>query len=85
MKVVNRMKLPLEGLKQEVFSLREEETEKDYGTAPKDRSIEQRIDYGFILLDKPSGIRSKTAAYIAKNIMAGFKVKKIGYSGTLED
>ena len=36
--------------------------------AVQDRSIKERINYGFILLDKPAGIRSKTAAYIAKNI-----------------
>ncbi len=79
------MKLPLEGLKQEVFSIREEETDIKYGKFPKERSIEERIDYGFILLDKPAGIRSKTAAYIAKKLMANLSVKKIGYSGTLED
>ncbi len=78
------MKLPLEGVKQQVFSLREEGTDKGYGAVPEERSIEQKIDYGFILLDKPAGIRSKTAAYIAKNLLAGFNVKKIGYSGTLE-
>ncbi|MCL4391623.1 MAG: tRNA pseudouridine synthase A [Candidatus Parvarchaeota archaeon] len=79
------MKLPLENLKQEVFSIRDETTDSSYGRAPKDRSIEERINYGFILLDKPAGIRSKTAAYIAKKIMAVFAVKKIGYSGTLEN
>lgn len=78
------MKLPLEGLKQDIFSLREEETDLNYGRFPSERSIEERINYGFILLDKPAGIRSKTAAYIAKKLMSDFAVKKIGYSGTLE-
>ena len=45
------MKLPLEDFKHEVFSLREEETDSRYGKAPKDRSIKERINYGFILLD----------------------------------
>jgi tRNA U55 pseudouridine synthase TruB len=79
------MKLPLEGLKQEVFSIRSEETDTKYGRFPKERSIEERMNYGFILLDKPAGIRSKTAAHIAKKVMDSFAVKKIGYSGTLED
>ncbi len=79
------MKLPIEELKQDLFSIREEKTDEKYGRFPEKRSIEERIDYGFILLDKPAGIRSKTAAYIAKKIMAVFPVKKIGYSGTLED
>lgn len=79
------MRLPLEGFKQEFFSIREEETDLKYGRFPEKRSIEERIDYGFILLDKPAGIRSKTAAYIAKKIMADLGAKKIGYSGTLED
>lgn len=78
------MKLPLEDFKHEIFSLREEETDSRYGKAPKDRSISERINYGFILLDKPAGIRSKTTAYIAKNIMTGLGAKKMGYSGTLE-
>ncbi|EFD92998.1 MAG: hypothetical protein BJBARM5_0252 [Candidatus Parvarchaeum acidophilus ARMAN-5] len=79
------MKLPLEGLKQDIFSIREEETDLKYGRFPEKRSVEERINYGFILLDKPAGIRSKTAAYIAKKLMAVLGVKKIGYSGTLED
>jgi tRNA U55 pseudouridine synthase TruB len=78
------MKLPLESLKHEISSLREEETDSRYGKAPEERSIKERINYGFILLDKPAGIRSKTAAYIAKNIMATLGAKKMGYSGTLE-
>ncbi len=79
------MELPLENVKNEVFSVKDEETDVSYGAYPDKRSIEQRIDFGFVLLDKPRGIRSKTASATAKQILSPLGVKKVGYSGTLED
>ncbi len=77
------MGLPYEGIKREVISLRDEATCEDYGVYPDRRNIKQKLDLGFILLDKPSGIRSKTSAFIAKRILSPLNVSKIGYSGTL--
>lgn len=78
------MKLPLEGIKHEIFSLREEPTDDNYGCYPDKRTLKQRLDFGFVLLDKPPGTRSKTAAAIAKQLIAPLGVTKMGYSGTLD-
>lgn len=78
------MGLPLEDKQFELYSIREEKTDGAFGAYPAERKIEQKIDFGFVLLDKPSGIRSKTAAATAKKILAPLGAKKIGYSGTLE-
>ena len=75
----------MDGRKFELYTIRDESTDASYGAYPADRSIEQRMDFGFILLDKPSGIRSKTEAATAKKILAPLGANKIGYSGTLED
>lgn len=77
------MGLPFEGLKREVSVLREEATDENYGAYPNKRDIRQKVDFGFVLLDKPSGIRSKTSAFIAKKILSPLGAAKIGYSGTL--
>ncbi|MEM0111155.1 MAG: tRNA pseudouridine synthase A [Candidatus Parvarchaeota archaeon] len=66
-----------------MFVLREEATSEKYGVYPERRDIKQRMDFGFVLLDKPSGIRSKTSAFIAKKILSPLGATKIGYSGTL--
>ncbi len=78
------MKLPLEGFQNQLFKISDEPTDDSYGTYPAKRTIEQRKDVGFILLDKPKATRSKTAAIIAKSILSGIGVSKIGYSGTLD-
>ena len=52
-----------------------------YGTYYDKRSIEQLLDYGFILLDKPNGPTShETVAWVKKI----FNVPKAGHSGTLD-
>ena len=78
------MGLPFENVKRDVHVLRDESTEDKYGTYPAKRTIAQKLDSGFILLDKPSGIRSRTAAETAKRILSSLGVNKLGYSGTLE-
>ncbi len=52
-----------------------------YGTYYDKRSIEQLLDYGFILLDKPNGPTShETVAWVKKI----FNIPKAGHSGTLD-
>ena len=52
-----------------------------HGTYYDKRSIEQLLDYGFILLDKPNGPTShETVAWVKKI----FNVPKAGHSGTLD-
>ncbi len=52
-----------------------------YGTYVDKRSIEQLLDYGFILLDKPNGPTSHETVSWVKKIL---HVEKAGHSGTLD-
>ncbi|HEX5359064.1 MAG TPA: RNA-guided pseudouridylation complex pseudouridine synthase subunit Cbf5, partial [Candidatus Nitrosotalea sp.] len=52
-----------------------------YGTYYDKRSVEQLLEYGFILLDKPNGPTShETVAWVKKIL----HVPKAGHSGTLD-
>jgi H/ACA ribonucleoprotein complex subunit 4 len=52
-----------------------------HGTYYDKRSIEQLLDYGFILLDKPNGPTShETVAWVKKIV----NIPKAGHSGTLD-
>lgn len=56
-------------------------TNDSYGTYYDKRSIEQLLNYGFILLDKPNGPTShETVAWVKKIL----DVPKAGHSGTLD-
>ncbi len=56
-------------------------TNDDHGTYYDKRSMEQLLDYGFILLDKPNGPTShETVAWVKKIL----QVSKAGHSGTLD-
>ncbi|MDE1764200.1 MAG: RNA-guided pseudouridylation complex pseudouridine synthase subunit Cbf5 [Thaumarchaeota archaeon] len=52
-----------------------------YGTHYDKRSIEQLLDYGFILLDKPNGPTSHETVAWVKKILG---IQKAGHSGTLD-
>ena len=56
-------------------------TNEEYGTYYDKRSIEQLLDYGFILLDKPNGPTSHDTVAWVKKIL---QVSKAGHSGTLD-
>ena len=56
-------------------------TDNEYGTYYDKRSIEQLLNYGLILLDKPPGPTSHETVAWAKRIL---KIPKIGHSGTLD-
>jgi H/ACA ribonucleoprotein complex subunit 4 len=51
------------------------------GKSPKERTITELIDYGFINLDKPSG---PTSHETADNVKKMLKVKTAGHGGTLD-
>jgi H/ACA ribonucleoprotein complex subunit 4 len=56
-------------------------TNDSYGTYCEKRTIQQLLDYGFILLDKPNGPTShETVAWIKKIL----NIPKAGHSGTLD-
>ncbi|RDJ31568.1 MAG: RNA-guided pseudouridylation complex pseudouridine synthase subunit Cbf5 [Crenarchaeota archaeon] len=56
-------------------------TDNEYGTYYDKRSIEQLLNYGLILLDKPPGPTSHETVAWTKRIL---KIPKIGHSGTLD-
>lgn len=56
-------------------------TDDTYGTYYDKRSIEQLLNYGIIILDKPPGPTSHEAVAWAKRVL---KLPKIGHSGTLD-
>ncbi|MDE1726262.1 MAG: RNA-guided pseudouridylation complex pseudouridine synthase subunit Cbf5 [Thaumarchaeota archaeon] len=56
-------------------------TNDSYGTYYDKRSIEQLLNYGFILLDKPNGPTSHEAVAWVKKIL---NIPKAGHSGTLD-
>lgn len=56
-------------------------TNDSYGTYYDQRSVDQLLNYGFILLDKPNGPTShETVAWVKKIV----HVEKAGHSGTLD-
>ncbi len=56
-------------------------TDPKYGIQYDKRSVEQLLDYGIIILDKPPGPTSHEAVAWAKRIL---EIPKIGHSGTLD-
>jgi len=52
-----------------------------FGIYPDDRQINDYIDYGIILLDKPAGPTSHEVVAIVKKILS---LKRAGHSGTLD-
>jgi H/ACA ribonucleoprotein complex subunit 4 len=56
-------------------------TDSKYGTYCYERTIEQLLNYGLIILDKPPGPTSHEAVAWTKRIL---KIPKIGHSGTLD-
>ncbi len=56
-------------------------TDDTYGTYYDKRTIEQLLNYGIILLDKPPGPTSHETVAWTKRIL---KIPKIGHSGTLD-
>lgn len=56
-------------------------TDNAYGTDPNKRTIEQLLNYGIIILDKPPGPTSHETVAWTKRLL---KLSKIGHSGTLD-
>ena len=56
-------------------------TDESYGNQFDKRNIEQLLNYGFILVDKPPGPTSHEVVAWTKRIL---KISKAGHSGTLD-
>jgi len=64
-----------------LIELDQDVTDDAYGTYYDKRTIEQLLDYGIILLDKPPGPTSHETVAWTKRLL---KIPKIGHSGTLD-
>ena len=67
----------LEGL----ITIDEDITDNQYGTYYNKRTVEQLLNYGLILLDKPAGPTSHEVVAWTKRIL---EISKAGHSGTLD-
>ena len=75
------MEFPFEKRKYEVYKRGEEKTNPDWGKKPEDRSINELLDYGLIILNKSAGPTSHQIVDFVKNIL---NIDKAGHSGTLD-
>lgn len=66
---------------QNLIEVDQDVTDDSYGTYYNKRSIEQLLNYGIIILDKPPGPTSHETVAWTKRIL---KIPKIGHSGTLD-
>ncbi|MDW8062473.1 MAG: hypothetical protein RMJ00_07235 [Nitrososphaerota archaeon] len=56
-------------------------TDEKYGCRPDRRPIDKLLEYGLIILDKPSGPTSHDVTALIKRIV---EARKAGHGGTLE-
>jgi len=75
------MEFPFEKRKYEVVNRAEEKTNPAWGKAPEQRSIQELLDYGIIVLNKPQGPSSHQVVDFVKQILG---LEKAGHSGTLD-
>lgn len=66
---------------QNLIEIDQDITDNSYGTYFDKRSIEQLLEYGLIILDKPPGPTSHETVAWTKRLL---KLSKIGHSGTLD-
>ncbi|MCL4344081.1 MAG: RNA-guided pseudouridylation complex pseudouridine synthase subunit Cbf5 [Nitrososphaerota archaeon] len=71
----------LDALLTRTVPLFEEPTDPSYGHAPEERTVAEVLEYGFVPLDKPSGMNSFEAVDLVKRLL---NVSKAGHSGTLD-
>lgn len=64
-----------------MVELDQDVTDPAHGTPPGERTVEQLLDYGLVLLDKPPGPTSHEAAAWARRLLG---IEKAGHSGTLD-
>ena len=64
-----------------LITIDEDITDDQYGTYYDKRTIEQLLNYGIILLDKPAGPTSHEVVAWSKRIL---EISKAGHSGTLD-
>lgn len=74
--------LPAEEQQQQDWHVREDaETDWDHGERPEQRSVEDLLDNGLVLVDKPDGPTSNQVSVWTKQLL---ERKKAGHAGTLD-
>ena len=66
---------------EDLITIDEDITDDQYGTYYDKRTVEQLLNYGLILLDKPAGPTSHEVVAWTKRIL---EISKAGHSGTLD-
>ena len=74
-------KLPFEGIKHDIITLKRAETSDKFGCNFNKRTVEELIKSGVIVLNKVSGPTSHQVSDYLKRIL---NLKKAGHSGTLD-
>jgi len=74
-------RLPFEKREEGIFVKKESGTSRSLGSRPEDRSVEELIRHGIVVVNKPAGPTSHQIADYVKKIL---KVDKAGHSGTLD-
>lgn len=73
--------LPFETIKRETLVRREAVTSAKYGKAPEDRTMNELLDFGIVVIDKPPGPSSHQVSSYVQKIL---HIQKSGHSGTLD-
>ncbi|MFW5746990.1 MAG: RNA-guided pseudouridylation complex pseudouridine synthase subunit Cbf5 [Nanoarchaeota archaeon] len=74
-------RLPFEKIERQVLVRRECETDPAYGKRPEERTVEELIESGMLLINKPKGPTSHQVTEWAKNIVG---IHRAGQAGTLD-
>ncbi|MCS7094272.1 MAG: hypothetical protein NZ988_00475 [Thaumarchaeota archaeon] len=65
----------------EMITLIEAETDQRYGKPPELRTIEERLEFGYVAIDKHAG---PTSHDIVNSVRRVLGVERAGHGGTLE-
>ncbi len=73
--------LPFERRETRTLEKSPSDTDPKYGKSPESRSVEEKLERGIVVINKPSGPTSHQVSAYVQNIL---KIKKSGHSGTLD-
>ncbi|MCK4437847.1 RNA-guided pseudouridylation complex pseudouridine synthase subunit Cbf5, partial [Candidatus Bathyarchaeota archaeon] len=74
-------KRPAWEIQREVRVKAEEEASSEYGCPPNQRTLQQHIRFGVVVLDKVPGPTSHEVAFWVKKLL---ELDKVGHGGTLD-
>ncbi|RMF06969.1 RNA-guided pseudouridylation complex pseudouridine synthase subunit Cbf5 [Candidatus Woesearchaeota archaeon] len=74
-------KLPFELIKRDIVVKREADTSPKWGKRPSERSADELVKHGIVIIDKPKGPSSHQVSAYVQQIL---DISKSGHSGTLD-